>query len=46
MFNVALLNKWKWRIRVEKKGLWKEIIEYKYESWWKSDALITKKGKL
>lgn len=32
-FNIALLAKWKWRPRMEYHGLWKEVLESKYESW-------------
>lgn len=30
MFNEALLARWKWRLEVEDKLLWKNILEYKY----------------
>ena len=33
MFNEALLAKWKWRLGIEEKGLWKDILESKYGSW-------------
>jgi len=32
-FNAALLAKWNWRIGVEEVGLWKEIVDYRYNSW-------------
>jgi len=33
LFNEALLAKWKWRLGIEEKGLWKNILESKYGSW-------------
>jgi len=33
MFNIAFLAKWKWRLRTEKSGLWKDVLEFKYGSW-------------
>jgi len=33
LFNVALLAKWKWRLGMEDKGLWKQVLESKYGSW-------------
>lgn len=32
-FNVTLLGKWKWRLGLEEKGLWKDILVSKYGSW-------------
>jgi len=32
-FNEALLAKWKWRLGLEEKGMWKEVLESKYGSW-------------
>jgi len=31
-FNLALLAKWKWRLRSEEKGRWKEMVVSKYGS--------------
>jgi len=33
LFNVALLEKWIWRLGSNKGGLWKEILESKYGGW-------------
>jgi len=32
-FNVALLAKWKWRLGVEKGGVWKDVLESRYDTW-------------
>ena len=32
-FNITLLGKWIWRLRYEKKGLWREVLESKYGGW-------------
>jgi len=32
-FNIPLLGKWIWRLNSNKGGLWREVIEYKYEGW-------------
>jgi hypothetical protein len=29
-FNVALLGKWRWRLRTEEGGLWSQVLAYKY----------------
>jgi len=29
-FNLALMGKWIWRLKYEKKGLWKDILDFKY----------------
>ena len=33
VFNTALLGKWIWRLRTDKDGLWKEVLESKYGGW-------------
>jgi len=33
VFNLALLGKWIWRLRSDKGGLWKEILDSKYGGW-------------
>jgi len=30
---LALLEKWNWRMGMDKGGLWKEIMESKFASW-------------
>jgi len=32
-FNVALLAKWLWRLGLEEVGVWRDIIESRYDSW-------------
>lgn len=32
-FNVALIVKWKWRFGVERDGVWKDILESRYDTW-------------
>jgi len=31
--NMALLEKWIWRLNLDKGGLWREVIESKYGGW-------------
>jgi len=33
LFNIALIGKWIWRLKIDKEGIWKEIIESKYGEW-------------
>ena len=33
LFNVAMLGKWIWCLSSDKGGLWKEVLESKYEGW-------------
>jgi len=44
---VAILGKWKWRLEVEHKGLWKDILVSKYGSWRSldSDNINTKESR-
>ena len=37
LFNKALLAKWKWRLGIDEKGLWKDILESIYGSWKSQD---------
>jgi len=32
-FNLALLGKWIWRLKSEKGGVWKDILDSKYGGW-------------
>jgi len=32
-FNIALLAKWERRLGMDNQGLWKEILESKYDTW-------------
>jgi len=32
-FNLALLGKWIWRLKSEKRSLWKDILDSKYGGW-------------
>lgn len=33
VFNLALMGKWVWRMRVEKECLWYKVLGLKMESW-------------
>ena len=33
IFNLALLEKWIWRLGSDKGGLWKEVLDSKYGGW-------------
>jgi len=33
LFNIVLLCKWIWHLKIDKSGLWKEILESKHEGW-------------
>jgi len=43
MFNSALLAKWRWRLTVEEKGRWKDLLVSKYGS---SSEVVHSPGKL
>ena len=30
---MALLAKWKWRLGIEKGGVWKDVLESRYGTW-------------
>jgi len=32
-FNAALIAKWKWRLGIGEKGVWKEVWESRYGGW-------------
>lgn len=44
LFNVALVEKWKWKLGIESKGLFKNIVESKYGSWRKLNYTKSTKG--
>jgi len=43
-FNIALLAKWKWRLGMEDKGLWREVLESKYGSWRNLNEIVIPKS--
>jgi len=40
------VGKWKWRLEIEKKGLWREILVSKYGSWRDLDSCIERSNEL
>jgi len=32
-FNLALLVKWKWRLGLEERGVWRDILKSRYGKW-------------
>jgi len=32
-FNEVLIEKWKWRFGVDKNGVWKDLLETRYDTW-------------
>ena len=46
-FNDALLAKWKWRLGVSNEGLWRDILEARYDNWrYMGDTSVYKKESL
>jgi len=43
-FNRAILAKWKWRLGMKDKGLWREVVESKYGSWRNLNEIVVPKS--
>jgi len=39
-FNEALITKWKWRLVMSEEGLWRNILEARYETWRSLDVTL------
>jgi len=42
-FNAALLAKWKWRLRLEERGVWRDILESRYGEWREMSRIMVDK---